>query len=295
KRYALANNPFIPGFNKHEEESYIIAVDANNLYGYAISQPLPIGHFFWLTKDEVFEITTRSRLTFLTAEQQGIPDVLEDNWLVACSPGSYRYSSNAVFNCRNGFLVHQKEPINALKNQSPVTFCSYNHRAACLLQFASQYTISMSAVLRLNMGSSYNMVKRIANNDFQQDWCPRNFHSASSTARMPGGIPCSSVWLATLTAVPLGLGLNPGEDMDVCNCIVPSRHGVLFNSCRAASPPVRLVEGEERWEASDHPQGDLPLNWGETELNRSVTCMALKATDIDRRHLALCHDEFRGP
>ncbi|GFX07073.1 uncharacterized protein TNCV_1556761 [Trichonephila clavipes] len=52
KRYALANNPFIPGFNKHEEESYIIAVDANNLYGYAMSQPLPIGHFFWLTKDE---------------------------------------------------------------------------------------------------------------------------------------------------------------------------------------------------------------------------------------------------
>ncbi|GFW78507.1 uncharacterized protein TNCV_5110481 [Trichonephila clavipes] len=53
KRYALANNPFIPGFNKHEEESYIIAVDANNLYGYAMSQPLPIGHFFWLTKDEL--------------------------------------------------------------------------------------------------------------------------------------------------------------------------------------------------------------------------------------------------
>ncbi|GFY22234.1 uncharacterized protein TNCV_3298771 [Trichonephila clavipes] len=53
KQYALANNPFIPGFNKHEEESYIIAVDANNLYGYAMSQPLPIGHFFWLTKDEV--------------------------------------------------------------------------------------------------------------------------------------------------------------------------------------------------------------------------------------------------
>ncbi|GFX86088.1 hypothetical protein TNCV_2341571 [Trichonephila clavipes] len=51
----------------------------------------------------------------------------------------------------------------------------------------------MSAVLRLNMSSSYNLVKRIANNDFQQDWCPRNFHSASSTARMPGGIPCSSV------------------------------------------------------------------------------------------------------
>ncbi|GFV99077.1 hypothetical protein TNCV_1510551 [Trichonephila clavipes] len=34
------------------------------------------------------------------------------------------------------------------------------------------------------------------------------------------------------------------------------------NSCRAASPLVRLVEGEEMWKASDHPQGVLPQNWG---------------------------------
>ncbi|GFV15610.1 hypothetical protein TNCV_4836361 [Trichonephila clavipes] len=31
-------------------------------------------------------------------------------------------------------------------------------------------------------------------------------------------------WLATLTAVPLGLDSNLGEDMDVCKYIVPSRH-----------------------------------------------------------------------
>ncbi|GFX83992.1 uncharacterized protein TNCV_4858001 [Trichonephila clavipes] len=37
----------------------------------------------------------------------------------------------------------------------------------------------------------------------------------------------------------------------------------------------------------DHPQGVLPLNWGETELNRSVTCMALKATGNYWRHLAI--------
>ncbi|GFX93371.1 retrovirus-related Pol polyprotein from transposon TNT 1-94 [Trichonephila clavipes] len=37
-----------------------------------------------------------------------------------------------------------------------------------------------------------------------------------------------------------------------------------LNSHRVASPL-------ERWEAPDHPQGFLPQNWGETELNRSVT------------------------
>ncbi|GFW07671.1 uncharacterized protein TNCV_3918041 [Trichonephila clavipes] len=66
-------------------------------------------------------------------------------------------------------------------------------------------------------------------------------------------------------------------------------------SIRAVSPLVRLVEDEERWEAPDLPQGVLPQNWGETELNRSVTCMVLKTTAKDRCHLALCHDEFRAP
>ncbi|GFS52656.1 hypothetical protein TNCV_45391 [Trichonephila clavipes] len=38
----------------------------------------------------------------------------------------------------------------------------------------------------------------------------------------------------------------------------------------------------------------LPLNFDGTEPNRTVTCMVLKATSNDKRHLALCHDEFRG-
>ncbi|GFV58367.1 hypothetical protein TNCV_2556111 [Trichonephila clavipes] len=52
------------------------------------------------------------------------------------------------------------------------------------------------------------------------------------------------VWLVTLTAVPLGLGSNPGEEgMDVCKRIVPL---------------VGLVEEEERWEAPDHKIGMEP-------------------------------------
>ncbi|GFV33418.1 uncharacterized protein TNCV_4164551 [Trichonephila clavipes] len=56
-----------------------------------------------------------------------------------------------------------------------------------------------------------------------------------------------------------------------------------LSSRRAASPFVWLVEGEERWVAPGHPQGFLPLNWGGTEKNRTVTCMLLKAKANDRR------------
>ncbi|GFU41627.1 uncharacterized protein TNCV_2793171 [Trichonephila clavipes] len=93
-----------------------------------------------------------------------------------------------------------------------------------------------------------------------------------------------------LTPLPLGLGSNPGEDIDVCQCIVPSWHGVTLNSQRVASPLVRLVEGKVMWEAPDHPQRVLLQNFAKTELNRSITCIVLKAKDNDRRYLALCND-----
>ncbi|GFX29220.1 uncharacterized protein TNCV_3217541 [Trichonephila clavipes] len=71
--------------------------------------------------------------------------------------------------------------------------------------------------------------------------------------------------------------------------------GVLLKRRRATSPLVRLVEGEERWEVPDQPQGVLPQNWGGTEQNRTVTCMVLIAKANDRhKNLALNHDEFRG-
>ncbi|GFS80475.1 uncharacterized protein TNCV_3448741 [Trichonephila clavipes] len=93
----------------------------------------------------------------------------------------------------------------------------------------------------------------------------------------------------------VGPGFESQRRPDVCKCIVPSRLGGTLNSRRAASPLVRLVVGDERWEAPDPLRGVLSQNWGGTEKNRSVTCVALKATANDRRHLALCHDEFRGP
>ncbi|GFW50175.1 hypothetical protein TNCV_4695931 [Trichonephila clavipes] len=76
-------------------------------------------------------------------------------------------------------------------------------------------------------------------------------------------------WLVALTDAPQGLrvwvvyrlGLNPGEGMAVCKCTTPLRHVDTLNSRRAACPFVRLGKGEERWEASDHPQGLTKLGW----------------------------------
>ncbi|GFW73778.1 uncharacterized protein TNCV_1542321 [Trichonephila clavipes] len=70
--------------------------------------------------------------------------------------------------------------------------------------------------------------------------------------------------------------------MYVCKRILPLRLVGTLISLRAACPLVMLLDGEEMWEASDHPQGVLPQNWGGTEHNHTVACMVLKATDNDR-------------
>ncbi|GFU77480.1 uncharacterized protein TNCV_3498531 [Trichonephila clavipes] len=77
-----------------------------------------------------------------------------------------------------------------------------------------------------------------------------------------------TMWLVTLTDVDLSS--NPGEGMDVCQRIVPSRNG-----------------------GTDTLQSVLSQNWDGAEPNRTGTCMVFKAT-TNNRH-TLCPDEFRGP
>ena len=43
-------------YNNNEESSYIQYLDANNLYGWAMSQKLPVNGFKWLDSDKINEM-----------------------------------------------------------------------------------------------------------------------------------------------------------------------------------------------------------------------------------------------
>ena len=48
-RWAKTNNPYMGSeFNLDEKTNYLQYLDANNLYGWAMSQPLPTGGFRWV-------------------------------------------------------------------------------------------------------------------------------------------------------------------------------------------------------------------------------------------------------
>ena len=53
KRFASANNKFMSNFSPEETSRFLVYLDANNLYGWAMSQPLPVGEFEWMDEKDL--------------------------------------------------------------------------------------------------------------------------------------------------------------------------------------------------------------------------------------------------
>ena len=55
-RYSKANNKYMKKYDEKAPSKYIMYLDANNLYGWAMSQYLPTGRFRWMTQKQIDKI-----------------------------------------------------------------------------------------------------------------------------------------------------------------------------------------------------------------------------------------------
>ena len=76
-RHAEANNQYMKNYDRNRESSYIMYLDANNLYGWAMSQPLPFRNFRWLKLDNVSDSTRQDWLSYINTKKDGIGKIYE--------------------------------------------------------------------------------------------------------------------------------------------------------------------------------------------------------------------------
>jgi hypothetical protein len=76
-KYAEANNSYMEGlYDKNKNSTFIDYIDMNNLYGYSMMQPLPIGGFKWV--ENIIHKTT-SKFGYIYEVDLTYPDALHDS------------------------------------------------------------------------------------------------------------------------------------------------------------------------------------------------------------------------
>ena len=81
RKYASANNKYMGDrFDPKSESSYLQYLDTNNLYGWAMSQPLPTGGFKWVdvNPNEISELATRTDKGYILEVDVSYPKELHN-------------------------------------------------------------------------------------------------------------------------------------------------------------------------------------------------------------------------
>ena len=167
-KYKKANNKYMKNYDKTKASSYLMYVDANNLYGYAMSKKLPTGNFQWIedtsifTEDYIKNYDENSDTGYLLVVDVTYPeDLYEKHEYLPFLPEKIKiYKSTKLscnFNDKNCYPVH----ICALKQ-------ALNHGLR-LEKVHSVISFSQSAWLKqyLDRNTEFRIK---ANNDFEKDY-----------------------------------------------------------------------------------------------------------------------------
>ncbi|GFS72155.1 uncharacterized protein NPIL_306761 [Nephila pilipes] len=78
-RYNKVNNVYLPTYDSSLPSSYIIHLDANNLYGWAMSENLPTHDFSWIDEYvNIMDVPDDSDIGYIFEVDLEYPDELQD-------------------------------------------------------------------------------------------------------------------------------------------------------------------------------------------------------------------------
>jgi hypothetical protein len=115
-RHAKDNNPHVVGYDPEKPTSWIKYDDANNLYGWAMGQVLPVGGFEWvsgLQSDEVLAMPDDGREKYVLEVDLEYPEHLHD------SLSDYSLAPEALSVPEAWISGYQRALVNELGASSP--------------------------------------------------------------------------------------------------------------------------------------------------------------------------------
>ena len=132
-QYARANAPCMENYDASKRNNYIMYLDANNLYGWAMPQPLFTSNFKWLTDEEMEELDVMM-----------VPDDSPRGDILECNLGKYLYIFVYFIKCNVSFLHISDYPCDF----TSVMFLSYVFQST-LMNFMTYIKIT-----RLHLNAS---------------------------------------------------------------------------------------------------------------------------------------------
>lgn len=122
-RYAKANNKYMVNYDSKKPSNFLLYLDANNLYGWAMSQYLPLNHFSWVDKNiDVLSIPDDSPLGYILEVDIEYPSEIHDSHsdlpltpLNETPPGCKEKRLLTTLHNKNRYIIHYRNLKQCLK------------------------------------------------------------------------------------------------------------------------------------------------------------------------------------
>lgn len=125
-RYAKANNPFLEDYNPNEATSYLMYLDVNNLYGWAMMEALPLTNYEWcydVDIDDILNTPDDSETGYILSVDVIYPKNLHDMHTdyPMCAehrkpPGSKTKKLLLTLYDKNNYVLHYRTLKSIVKN-----------------------------------------------------------------------------------------------------------------------------------------------------------------------------------